>query len=55
MFATVNRDDDSEPLDFPEPIPRPGNESADTERGASGDTAGEKGAPTTDQLLQFFL
>ncbi|MER5899217.1 hypothetical protein ABT150_03650 [Streptomyces mirabilis] len=55
MFATVNRDDDSEPLDFPEPIPRPGNESTDTERGAPGDTAGEKGTPTADQLVQFFL
>jgi hypothetical protein len=27
MFATVNRDEDSEPLDFPEPIPRPGEPS----------------------------
>lgn len=24
MFATVNRDEDAEPLDPPEPLPRPG-------------------------------
>ncbi|MGW6362089.1 hypothetical protein ACWFR5_44720 [Streptomyces sp. NPDC055092] len=29
MFATVNRDEDSEPLDYPEPIPRPGEPSDD--------------------------
>ncbi|WP_443046477.1 hypothetical protein [Streptomyces sp. DSM 40750] len=23
MFATVNRDEDAEPLDYPEPVPRP--------------------------------
>ncbi|MEV8036997.1 hypothetical protein [Streptomyces sp. NPDC086182] len=24
MFATVNQDEDAAPLDFPEPLPRPG-------------------------------
>ncbi|WP_328674603.1 hypothetical protein [Streptomyces sp. NBC_00328] len=24
MFAMVNRDEDAEPLDYPEPLPRPG-------------------------------
>ncbi|MEW2399584.1 hypothetical protein [Streptomyces sp. NPDC046862] len=24
MFATVNRDEDSEPLEYPKPVPRPG-------------------------------
>ncbi|MFF7983989.1 hypothetical protein ACFZDK_33555 [Streptomyces sp. NPDC007901] len=25
MFATVNRDEDTEPADYPEPVPRPGD------------------------------
>ncbi|WP_309140405.1 hypothetical protein [Streptomyces sp. PKU-EA00015] len=24
MFATVNRDEESEPLEYPKPLPRPG-------------------------------
>ncbi|MDF9814603.1 hypothetical protein M2266_003834 [Streptomyces sp. SPB162] len=24
MFATVNRDEDTDPLEFPKPVPRPG-------------------------------
>ncbi|MFE7572418.1 hypothetical protein ACFU76_36690, partial [Streptomyces sp. NPDC057539] len=28
MFATVNRDEDSDPLDFPKPVPRPGQGSS---------------------------
>ncbi|MGK5639714.1 hypothetical protein ACSNOK_15585 [Streptomyces sp. URMC 126] len=26
MFATVNRDEDAEPAEFPEPVPRPGED-----------------------------
>ncbi|MFG2138022.1 hypothetical protein [Streptomyces sp. NPDC048650] len=41
MFASVNRDEDAEPLDYPEPVPRPG-ESAGR---ASSDGGPEDGAP----------
>jgi len=44
MFATVNRDEDSEPLEFPEAVPRPGDELA--QRTAT---------PTADELMNFFL
>ncbi len=46
MFATVNRDEDSEPLDYPEPVPRPGDQP---------DTPGNRtGAPTSEELMRFF-
>ncbi|MFD8969228.1 hypothetical protein ACFV0C_30285 [Streptomyces sp. NPDC059568] len=47
MFATVNRDEDSDPLDFPEPVPRPGSkpETGPEER---------TGAPTVEELTRFF-
>ncbi|MDQ0776198.1 hypothetical protein QF026_004664 [Streptomyces aurantiacus] len=50
MFATVNRDEDSEPLEFPEALPRPGDEpnAGPTERTATG-------APTAEELTRFFL
>ncbi|WP_328940100.1 hypothetical protein OG288_23025 [Streptomyces tauricus] len=48
MFATVNRDEDSEPLEFPEALPRPGDqpEAGPTHRA---------GAPTAEELTRFFL
>ncbi|MFJ3775051.1 hypothetical protein ACIPX0_25480 [Streptomyces sp. NPDC090075] len=30
MFATVNRDEDTEPADYPEPVPRPGAGAVET-------------------------
>ncbi|MGW3418971.1 hypothetical protein [Streptomyces phaeochromogenes] len=52
MFATVNRDEDSEPLEFPEAVPRPGDEpdAEPTER-----TGARTGAPTAEELTRFFL
>ncbi|GAA1521693.1 hypothetical protein GCM10009730_31820 [Streptomyces albidochromogenes] len=49
MFATVNQDEESEWLDYPTPVPRPGVEAADeapAEREAPG--------PSPTQLSAFF-
>jgi hypothetical protein len=52
MFATVNRDEDSEPLEFPEAVPRPGDE-ADVKPDAG---SAQRTAPTTaEELMNFFL
>ena len=47
MFATVNRDEDSEPLEYPEPVPRPGSELATAEK--------QTGVPAAEELALFFL
>jgi hypothetical protein len=47
MFATVNRDEDSEPLEYPAPVPRPGSELATAEK--------QTGVPTAEELALFFL
>ncbi|MEU6127454.1 hypothetical protein [Streptomyces sp. NPDC047123] len=53
MFATVNRDEDSDPLDPPKPLPRPG-------AGRPADGAGERSEggdapqPSPEQLAAFF-
>ncbi|MGW6144617.1 hypothetical protein ACWFRM_23265 [Streptomyces sp. NPDC055144] len=55
MFATVNRDEEAESLEFPEPLPRPG--AQDTEPVAPADELdgrGSMGIPTSDQLAKFF-
>ncbi|MDX3694061.1 hypothetical protein PV726_27740 [Streptomyces europaeiscabiei] len=65
MFATVNRDEDADPLDHPEPVPRPA--TAEDERtgpaptaaaspsGASPSSAAEPVRnPTPTELAQFF-
>ncbi|MFD3378367.1 MULTISPECIES: hypothetical protein [unclassified Streptomyces] len=52
MFATVNRDEDSEPLEFPEAVPRPGDEP---DAGPAQRTAARTGAPTAEELTRFFL
>ncbi|MGN9819440.1 hypothetical protein ACTMUQ_29340 [Streptomyces sp. SD11] len=49
MFATVNRDEDAESIDFPEPVPRPG---ADHE-GPAPETAPRR-QPSALELAQFF-
>ncbi|MFD5631838.1 hypothetical protein [Streptomyces sp. NPDC127072] len=69
MFATVNRDEDSDPLEYPKPVPRPEAEDPDAEdpdpsEGASRSTgpASEPspppGAPARNpgraELAQFF-
>ncbi|MFI6059126.1 hypothetical protein [Streptomyces sp. NPDC051286] len=51
MFATVNRDEDSDPLDCPEPIQRPGQAEP-----ARKDTSGEDATtlPPPQELSRFF-
>ncbi|MHB9752915.1 hypothetical protein ACYBSK_00840 [Streptomyces sp. BYX5S] len=49
MFATVNRDEDSEPLDPPVPVKRPGQQDPpDT------DTSTPDALPTPQELRRFF-
>jgi hypothetical protein len=49
MFATVNRDEDAESIDFPEPVPRPG---ADHEEPAARPAPRQQ--PSALELAQFF-
>ncbi|MGW2746958.1 hypothetical protein [Streptomyces sp. NPDC001450] len=54
MFATVNRDEDSEPLAYPEPVPRPGQPTgpgAEEEGDGVGPSAG---TPSAKELAAFF-
>ena len=46
MFATVNRDEDFDPLDYPEPGPRPGGETAAAEKRSEN--------PSAEELVRFF-
>ncbi|MCX5091758.1 hypothetical protein ACFVW1_18020 [Streptomyces olivochromogenes] len=50
MFAMVNRDEDSEPLDYPEPVPRPGQPSdpGESPHGTSGDSL-----PSLQEIQRF--
>ncbi|MEU7134512.1 hypothetical protein [Streptomyces sp. NPDC046261] len=56
MTATLNSGEDSEPLDFPDPVPRPGLPEA----GPSSDASAEinhrdvAAMPSPDQLARFF-
>ncbi|MFD3789066.1 hypothetical protein [Streptomyces cyaneofuscatus] len=50
MFATVNQDEDAEPLEYPVPVPRPGAEPAAEEPAARPEPAG----PGPAQLASFF-
>ncbi|GAA2238503.1 hypothetical protein GCM10010232_26610 [Streptomyces amakusaensis] len=69
MFATVNRDEDSDPLDFPKPVPRPGQKPSpdrvpdpdpdpapDVSPGTAESTGPGDGAdvPSPAQLAAFF-
>ncbi|MEU6348878.1 hypothetical protein ABZ896_06080 [Streptomyces sp. NPDC047072] len=68
MFATVNRDEDAEPLDYPKPVPRPGAGSepgSGSEPGLSSPETEPAGPPRTPpvrnhrnptaaELAQFF-
>ncbi|MFI6972585.1 hypothetical protein ACIBMX_26945 [Streptomyces phaeochromogenes] len=56
MFATVNRDEDSEPLEFPEALPRPGDQpEAGPDAGPPKRTGTSAGSPTAEELTRFFL
>ncbi|MEV0442665.1 hypothetical protein AB0I84_08710 [Streptomyces spectabilis] len=48
MFATVNRDEEAEPLPHPEPIPRPGTTVPRTEE------KGRSAGPAATELTSFF-
>jgi hypothetical protein len=48
MFATVNRDEDTEPAPYPEPLPRPGDGSA---AGPAG--GGEERSATAAEIVAF--
>ncbi|WSI53034.1 hypothetical protein OG366_22970 [Streptomyces cyaneofuscatus] len=50
MFATVNQDEDAEPLEYPAPVSRPGAEPAAEELTAEQQPAG----PGPAQLASFF-
>ncbi|MEU6141397.1 hypothetical protein ABZ848_13635 [Streptomyces sp. NPDC047081] len=49
MFATVNRDEDAEPLEYPTPIPRPGAREAEPDSEVPGVRN-----PSPAELAQFF-
>lgn len=60
MFATVNRDEDADPLEYPKPVPRPGTTDPAPDpapsRGPStppSDTGTEHN-PSPAELAQFF-
>ncbi|GAX52994.1 hypothetical protein SO3561_04519 [Streptomyces olivochromogenes] len=46
----VNRDEDSEPLDYPEPVPRPGlpSDPGESPHGTSGDSL-----PSLQEIQRF--
>jgi hypothetical protein len=48
MFATVNRDEDAEPAEYPEPLPRPGDGSATGPAGG-----GEERSATAAEIVAF--
>ncbi|MEU6589700.1 hypothetical protein ABZ923_10820 [Streptomyces sp. NPDC046881] len=59
MFATVNRDEDAEPLEYPKPVPRPGTAERTTGADAAEPPSGAPEPPparnpTATELAQFF-
>ncbi|OEJ25553.1 hypothetical protein AR457_14835 [Streptomyces agglomeratus] len=56
MFATVNQDEDAEPLEYPAPVPRPSDGPADEPESAepTADGAGQPQRPGVSELSQFF-
>jgi hypothetical protein len=53
MFATVNRDEDTEPLEFPSPFPRPGSAEGAAESPPSTATSAPDAADAAE-LARFF-
>ncbi|RRR84680.1 hypothetical protein EHS43_10800 [Streptomyces sp. RP5T] len=51
MFATVHRDEDAEPADYPEAVPRPSR--ANTESGETVQAVAEKRAATPAEIVAF--
>lgn len=59
MFATVNRDEDAEPAEYPEPVPRPGAGTGPLapvadDRAAGLSVAGEERSATAAEIVAFF-
>jgi hypothetical protein len=44
MFATVNRDEDTEPAPYPEPVPRPGGGAVAVDVASEADLSEARGA-----------
>ncbi|MEX2985344.1 hypothetical protein [Streptomyces sp. C36] len=56
LTTTINSGEDAEPLDYPEPVPRPGLPDPEDEP-ASGDEAGTHAGdatPASEDLARFF-
>ncbi|MGX1669764.1 hypothetical protein [Streptomyces sp. NPDC055400] len=53
MFATVNRDEESEPLEFPRPYPRPGSTDEAAEDSPT-QPAPASDEPNPAELARFF-
>ncbi|WP_327354620.1 hypothetical protein [Streptomyces sp. NBC_01304] len=51
MFATVNQDEDSDPLEFPKPVPRPSSTASDQ---PASESAVEIANPNAQELAVFF-
>ncbi|MDJ0465193.1 hypothetical protein [Streptomyces sp. H27-C3] len=56
MFATVNQDEEAEPLEYPVPVARPSGDSADESEatGTAPEDAGPPRRPGVAELSQFF-
>ncbi|WP_409240601.1 hypothetical protein [Streptomyces sp. PA5.6] len=57
MFATVNQDEDADPLDPPKPLPRPGVGSASDDEGESARGSAPESSlsnPSAAELVAFF-
>ncbi|MEU7280431.1 hypothetical protein AB0A69_16830 [Streptomyces sp. NPDC045431] len=51
MFATVNQDEDAEPLEYPKPVPRPDDgDGGEAEESAPPEVVG----PTPEEISRFF-
>ncbi|MEU0027678.1 hypothetical protein [Streptomyces sp. NPDC006335] len=51
MFATVNRDEDTEPAEYPEPVPRPSGAKAEAVKAPR--TLGEERSATPAEIVAF--
>ncbi|WP_414170756.1 hypothetical protein ACMATS_21390 [Streptoverticillium reticulum] len=57
MTATINSGEDAEPLEYPEPVPRPtsaATEAPDLAETGSGESPAPDRLPTPDELARFF-
>lgn len=56
ITTTINRDEHSEPPEYPEPVPRPGRQDEGPDEDGPAPRAEERaaGRPTRAELVQFF-